>query len=358
MTILDRYIVRSFLSILLFAFLAFVCIFIIIDGIEKLDIYIAQQVPKAVVAKLYLYYIPYIIILTLPVAMLLSSLFSIGNMARFNEITAMKASGLSLYRILAPLLVLGFLISLGAMVFGELVVPQASAARAELMTQYMEKRRQAWHRKLNNVYALDAQGRRINIRHYDPEKNVGDKVTIRKFEGLALQLHIFAQKMVWENDDWMLYDGIERTFTGEEEHVLKFTKMPFTGSHLKPEVFAKVLKKPEEMSYSELKAFIKEVERNGGEPNHWLVDLYLKFAVPLANFIIILFGAPLSSQKHRGGAATGFGISLAIVFIYFGIVKTAQSMGQNGMLPPLLAAWIANIVFLLAGIVILVKTHK
>ncbi|MBN2357161.1 LPS export ABC transporter permease LptG [candidate division KSB1 bacterium] len=358
MTILDRYLSRSFLSILLFAFFAFICIFIVVDGIEKLDVYIAQQVPKMVVAKLYLYYIPYIIILTLPVAMLLSSLFSVGNLARYNEITAMKASGLSLYRILAPIFVIAFLISIGAMLFAEYVVPPANAARSELMAQYSERRRQAWRRKLSNVYALDDQGRRINIRSYDSENKSADKVTIRKFDGLSLSLHVYAEKMIWENDNWILYDGIERTFEAEEEQVVKFTRKPFPNTGLKPEDLAKIIKKPEEMSYTELKAFIKEVERNGGDPNHWMVDLYLKIAVPFANFIIVLFGAPLSSQKRRGGTATGFGLSLTIVFIYFGIIKTAQSMGQNGMLPPLLAAWIANIIFLIASFFILLKAHK
>lgn len=358
MTILDRYLAKSFIGILFFAFFAFICIFIIVDGIEKLDIYIGQQVPKLVVLKLYMYYIPYIIILTLPVAMLLASLFSIGNMAKYNEVTAMKASGISLYRILAPLFVIAFLISIGAMVFGEYVVPQASAARSELMTQYMERRRQAWRRKLSNVYALDAQDRRITMRSYDAEKYFGDKVTVRKFEGLSLHLHIYAEKMVWENGDWMLYDGVERIFTAEKEHVSKFISKPLTDSKLKPQDFAKILKKPEEMSFAELKEFIKEVERNGGNPNHWIVDLYLKIAVPFANFIIVLFGAPLSSQKRRGGTATGFGVSLAIVFTYFGIIKTAQSMGQNGMLPPLFAAWIANGIFFVAGCYILFKAHK
>lgn len=358
MSILDRYLSRSFISVLLFAFVAFICIFVIVDLVEKLDVYIAQQVPKIIVGKIYLYQIPYIIVLTLPVSMLLSSLFSVGNIAKHNEIIAMKASGFSLYRILTPILIISFLISLCALAFGEFVVPPASAARSDLMTQYMEKRRVTWRKRLNNVYSVDAQGRRISIRSYDPEKNIGYKVNIRQFEGLTLNLHIYADRITWENQSWILYDGVQRTFRGQKESIFKFTRDTIPDLELKPQDFAKVLKKPEEMSYEELKEFIAEVERNGGDPNNWLVDLYLKISIPFANFIIVLFGAPLSSPKRRSGTATGFGISLAICFIYFGIVKTAQSMGQNGMLPPFFAAWIANAVFFSAGLFVFLKAPK
>jgi len=358
MRVLDRYLSRSFLSVLLFSFIAFICIFVIVDGIEKLDIYIEQDIPKLVVGQMYLYYIPYIVVLTLPVAMLLSSLFSVGTMARNNEIIAMKASGLSLYRILAPLFIIAMLISIGALAFGEYVVPRASAARAELMTQYMEKRRQAVKRRLNNVYARDSLGRRISIRSFDSETNIGYKVNIRQLDGLRLSMHIYAERMAWEERKWVLYQGVERQFIEDREQVNRFERLELNDCDLMPETFAKVLKKPEEMSYWELKSFIGEVERNGGDPNHWLVDLYLKISIPFANFIIVLFGAPLSSPKRRSGTATGFGISLAICFTYFGIVKTAQSLGQNGMFPPLFAAWIANVIFLVAGLIVLFKAHK
>ncbi len=358
MKILDKYLLKKFLGVLFFALFAFICIFVIVDGVEKLDVYISQKTPNLIIAQLYLYYMPFIITLTLPVALLLASLFSIGNMARQNELVAMKSAGISLYRILMPVFITAFLISLGALWFGETVVPRASAARAQLVDEYLEKQRQAWRKRVNNVYARDAQDRRISMRWFDTVHNVGHRVNIRRFEGLELQTHIYAGRMAWEDSVWVLYEGVERHFSGGMEIVNTYSRLELVDQNLRPEEFAKVLKKPEEMSYRELKAFIAEVERNGGNPNHWLVDLYLKIAIPFANFIIVLFGAPLSSPRRRSGTATGFGISLAICFIYFGIVKTAQSMGQNGMLPPLFAAWSANVLFLVGGIWVLIKSQK
>jgi len=358
MTTLDRYLLRKFFGVLFFALFAFICIFIIVDGVEKLDTFIDKDVPGGIVFKLYLYYIPYIVTLTLPVAMLLASLFSIGTMARQNEIIAQISSGLSLYRILAPLLLLSLFISAGALWFGETVVPRASAARSRLIDEHIEKQREVWRKRVNNVYALDARERRISMRWFDTIHHIGHKINIRRFEGLDLKLHIYANRMEWKDSTWVLYEGVERSFIGEKESVRTFSTLTLEDENLTPADFGKVLKKPEEMSFTELRSFIKEVERNGGDPDHWLVDLYLKIAIPFANFIIVLFGAPLSSPKRRSGSATGFGVSLAVCFVYFGIVKTAQSFGQNGIFPPLVAAWSANVLFFIAGLWVMYKAPK
>lgn len=358
MKTLDRYLIRKFLGVLLFALFAFICIFLIVDGIEKLDTYLDKEVPPGIIVRLYIYYMPYIITLTLPIAMLLSSLFSIGTMAKQNEIVAQIASGRSLYRILTPILLLAMLISIAALWFGETVVPQASSARSQLIDEYLEKQREVWRKRINNVYARDDQERRISMRWFDTVRHVGHKINIRRFDGLELAYHIYANRMEWQDSVWVLYEGVERRFDAGTETVRQFESMALEDENLRPADFGKILKKPEEMSYGELRSFIAEVERNGGNPDHWRVDLYLKIAIPFANFIIVLFGAPLSSPKRRTGSATGFGISLAICFIYFGIVKTTQSMGQNGLLPPLIAAWSANVLFLVSGIWVLFKAPK
>ena len=97
---------------------------------------------------------------------------------------------------------------------------------------------------------------------------------------------------------------------------------------------------------------------SGGDPDRWLVDLYLKIAFPFANFIIVLFGASLSSRKTRSGPAISFGISLLICFLYFGIIKTGQALGHNGTLSPMLAAWIGNIIFGSAAVFIFFRMSK
>ena len=357
MKILDKYITKRFLQILSFAILAFISIFLIVDLIENLDTFLNNNFPTLIVAEYYLNYIPFIIVLVLPVAMLLSALFSIGGMARQNEIVAMKAAGISLYRIFLPVLIISIFISLVSMAVANTLVPYSTQRQAEIQDEY--KRNKPRSKRLSNIYIRDEQGRRISMRYYNIVTKVGNTVSIRQFDGNSLRSRIDARRITWQDSVWLLHDGYERIFSGDKEIATPFKKRVLWGSSLLPEKIAKILKRPEEMSYGELKDFIEEVKRNGGNPNRWRVDLYLKIALPFANFIIVLFGLPLSSsQTRRSGAAKGFGISLAVTFIYFGILKTTQAMGHNDKIEPLLAAWFANIIFGLLGVIILLRARK
>ncbi len=358
MKILDRYLVRRFLLILAFSLFAFVMIFVVVNLIERLDSFIKHDVPKWVVVQLYFYQLPYIITLTLPVALLLSSLFSIGNLARQNEIIAMKASGLSLYRILAPLFILGVLLSLTAFLFSEHVQPHASERYAMLKDQYIDRLQNRWRKLIRNPFLRDDQGWLFSMRDFNADTNTGNMVSVRHYQDQKLLSRFDAKEIAWEESHWVLYDGYQRVFRDSSEQAIPFAKMVIDSTSLLPEDISRFFNQPEEMSSGELRQFIQEVKRNGADPNRWLVDLHLKYAIPFANFIIILFGAPLASQKSRGSATAGFGLSLIVVFIYFGMLKTSQAMGQNGVLPPLLAAWIANLSFALAGLAVLVKTAK
>jgi len=357
MTLLDRYISKRFVQILLFAIVAFISIFLIVDLIENLDTFIDNNYPPIIVVEYYIHYIPFIIVLVLPVAMLLSALFSIGGMARQNEIVAMKAAGISLYRIFLPILLISILVSLISMTVANTLVPFSAQRQAEINDQYKRKRPRS--KRLSNIYIRDEQGRRISMRYYNIISNTGNTVSIRLFDGQRLVSRIDARRITWQDSIWLLHDGYDRTFTEKGEIATPFKKRFLRDSSLEPKKIAQVLKKPEEMSYFELKDFIKEVKRNGGNPNRWRVDMYLKVALPFANFIIVLFGLPLSSsQTRRSGAAKGFGISLAVTFIYFGILKTTQAMGHNDKIEPLLAAWFANIVFGFLGMIVLLRARK
>ncbi len=357
MVILNKYISRKFLQILLFAIVGFLSIFIIVDLIENLDTFIKYNYPTTAVIEYYINYIPFILILILPVAMLISALFSVGAMARQNEIVAMKAAGISLYRVFLPIFVIAILVSFLAMGIANFLVPRATERQTDLRERYEENRPR--QRRLDNIYIRDEQDRRISMRYYNVTNNVGNTVSIRTFQGDSLYSRIDAKKIMWQDSVWKLETGYERIFTHDGEIAIPFKERIFKNATLRPENIAKQLKIPEEMSYGELKDFIREVERNGADPDRWRVDLYLKIALPFANFIIVLFGSPLSSsQTRRSGAAKGFGISLAVTFIYFGILKTTQAMGHNGKIEPMLAAWFANIVFGVIGLYVLLRARK
>ncbi len=380
MRLLDQYISQKFLFNLIFALTAFASIFITVDLVEALSDYIDKRVPAMVIVSYYFYFLPYIIVLTMPVAMLLASMFSVGQLGKYNEITAMKAAGQSLYRVLLPILTIAFLASGLMLLFAEKVVPVANQRKIEIKQHYIERVPQNLPSRLSNLYFQESVGqdtarqngktanavRRVFIGYYDEATKTAQKISIQNYSGIFIVERIDALRMRWEERAdsarggvWEILQGYHRRFEGEREAVAtRFDSLAMPELSFTPQVLTKVQKEPEEMSYGELQKFIDEVARNGGNPDRWLVDLYLKISFPLANFIIVLFGAPLAAGKVRSGGAVGVALSLIICFLYFGTVKTSQSMGQNGTLEPLLAAWLGNLIFLVAGAVILVKARK
>ncbi|MCG8608619.1 LptF/LptG family permease, partial [bacterium] len=127
---------------------------------------------------------------------------------------------------------------------------------------------------------------------------------------------------------------------------------------LRPETIPNFKVKPDDMSYTELKMFATEVKKNGGDPNRWLVDLNFKLSIPFANFIMVLFGAPIASSRKHSNAIFGFIISLMSAFIYYGLNTMIKTIGHNGQLPPVSSAWLTNVLFLIGGVVILFTARK
>lgn len=374
MRLLDRYIARKFLFVLGFAVVAFISIFIVIDLVERLSDYIDRDVPGLVIASYYFYFVPYIVVLMFPIAMLLASLFSIGQLSKHNELTAMKASGISLYRILAPVLLLGLFLSLGMMLFAEEVVPVANQRKAEIKDHYIDRLPQNLPARLSNIYLQDhfeaspaaaaqpaatsRRSRRVFIGFYNAEAKTAEKVSIQDYDSVFIVHRIDANTLHWRDNNWHAVHGYERTFANGSEVATKFDTLPLANLFFTPEVLTKVQRDPEEMSYRELQAFIRELTNNGGNPERWLVDLYLKISFPFANFIIVLFGAPLAVGRLRSSGAVGVALTLVIAFLYFGTVKTGQTLAQNGTFEPMFGAWMGNAIFLVAGIFVLIRARK
>jgi len=380
MRILDRYLLRQFFFALLFSLIAFWIIFLVVDLVEHLDKFIDKQATFLSVLKYYFYYTPYILVLSLPVAMLLACLFSLGQLAKHNELTAMKSAGISLYRILLPILVLSFLTSLFVIGFGETIVPLTYQKMVEVKTVEIEKGRRERNIILNNIFVQGEDGRIFHLATYDTREKIGTDVLVQRFEGSRLKEEIRAKKVRWENNGWLFVDGVERTFSdslaelGHSENLSKgklnsllpnpaeeyqaFDRLFRLDLRIKPEALAQRQKKPDEMGYFELANYVKIKKRSGQVVAKETTDLHLKIAFPFVNFIIVLFGAPLAANPKRSGLALGFAISLFISFVYYTLIRMGQSFGYSEKLPPLLAAWVTNILFAILGTILLVKAKK
>ncbi len=358
MKILDRYILRRFLLTLVFALVSFILIVVFVDMVGNLGKFIDKDMPMLVIAEYYVLFIPYIVTLVLPIAMLLASMFSVGQMARYNELIAIRSTGIPLTRILRPVLVLSFLVSLAALGFGEKVAPRANQEKSNIEGQYLDPFQRRSGENLEHVFFQDSLNRRIFIGRFTAREKTGQRVTIQTYRGNTITERIDARQMAWRDSMWVLRDGFRRSFTDSGEQAVAFDKLVEPELDVTPERLFELQANPEDLSYSELKRFIRQVIRNGGDPRKWQVELYFKLSSPFASFILVLFGAPLASNKNRSGAIFGLIMSLAIYLLYFGLSRLVKTLGEVGALAPEIAGWLTNGAFLMAGFVLLLLVRR
>ncbi len=359
MQILDRYVLRRFIVSLIFAIVFFVVIVICVDMVGNLARFIDKEVPAFVVVKYYLYYVPFIVnSLGLPMAMLLASMLSIGQMAKHNELAAIKSAGISMNRMFVGVLAFSLLISAAALIFAEKVVPATNQGKTQIEQKYLGLNKTNTSTTVTNMLLRDSLERRVFISRYNTRTKTAQRVTIQTYEGNTITERIDIKSMRWKDDVWVLESGYKRHFSNGAEDAVPFKNEIDKHLNFTPAQLAEKRANPEDMSYSELKNFIDEIVRNGGDTRKWQVDLNFKLSAPFASFILVLFGAPLASSKQRSGAIFGLILSAVIFLIYFGLLRFVQTLGQLGKLPPLTAAWLTNVIFLCLGLVVLIKAKK
>lgn len=367
-SILDRYLVRQFIIAFLFGLLAFTLIFIMIDMMEKLDDFIDSNASTETVVEYYINFAPEIIKLMTPVAMLLAGLFVMGRLTNQNELAAMKSSGISLYRLLVPFLVVSCVVSAASVYFNGWIVPYANQRKFAIERLHLQ-RVDAQNRF--NLFFQDGRTRIASLGYYDPQSKSATRVSIEDFADTNLTVltrRYDADMMQWSSmtdsstgnnsEGWVLLRGAKREIHGEQETIHYFSQLSIGRLSITPDEMAKKQRKPDEMDYPELREFIENQQRAGQDVARWMVEYHAKVAFPFASVVVTLFGVTFGSVRRRSGVAVEFGICVALTFLYMGFMKTSQVFGYNGDLHPLLTAWLANLIFLGAGIANLWRVQK
>ncbi len=361
MKTIDRYILRQFIITAIFALFAFIILFVVVDMMENLDDFLDRNAQFGIIVTYYLYFIPEIVKLLIPVAMLLSALFTTGRLSTYHELTALKSAGFSLYRFMAPLLIFALLVSGVSIYFNGWIVPYATKKKLDLGREYFQKNIE--YVSKNNIFIQDSPTRILSIGMFDDIRSNAHQVSIQDFNAYdpTIVVRRFdALDMQWDpiSSSWSLMNGAERIFVNDVEKVKPFERLPVAHLNFTPEDIRKKQERPDEMDYPDLKQFIENQQRAGQDVSRWLVDFYGKIAFPFASFIVVLFGIPFSSVKRRSGLGVEFGIAILICFLYMIFLKVSQAFGYNGDLDPLLTAWLANIIFLIAGLYNLRRVPK
>lgn len=358
MTKFDKYITKQFVSTSFFSLIVFIIIFVSIDLMEKLDNFIDSNSSTQTIIKYYLMFIPEIVKLMTPISMLLSSLFTTGKMSTSNELTAMKASGLSLYRFMLPIILVSLLVSGFSVYFNGWIVPLANkekfAIERRLDAVTLESSR-------SDIYMQEGADAIISMLYYDDTQKRGTNATLIKFTD-STRLKILERydagyiKFDTLNSNWEMTNVIYRNIVNRSHEKLEKYNMGIL-SFAPKDLIIKV-DRPDEMDYQELKEYVERQKLSGNPVERWMVDFYAKIAFPFASLIVVLFGVPFSFVKRHGGLAIQFGLAITITFIYLGCTKVIQVLGYNGDLEPMLTAWLPNIIFFIAGIVNIYRVQK
>lgn len=354
-TPLDRYVASEFLTIFGVTVLGMPVLVFVVDLVENLKKYTERKLSLPTVALSYWYYIPDTMFMVLPAAVLFATVFSIGNFTRYAEITAAKASGISFYRFIAPILLMASGAMLMGLLFSELA-PPSNAKRVKLLEGTT-----ATHENTRYNFAFASEGGRVyRIYSLDVEKKAVENIEAeergsKKRPGLL----IAAKSGLWHADrGWILSSGVLH-FIPNDSLDLAFSFDSIADRHLleTPLELRASEREPSEMDFRELTHFIQTLERSGADVNSLKVERMLKIAVPVTCLIIALFGAPLATSSQRGGAAFGVAISLATTVSMLVLIQLTKAIGAKGIMPPEPAAWMPNAIVGVVALVLLARVR-
>ena len=357
---LDRYVFTEWMKIFLSTGIGLPILLVIIDLTDHLQSYLERNIPRGDIALSYVYWMPQSMFQALPAAVLFATVFSIGTLTRHSEVTAAKASGISFYRLIAPIM-LGALIASGIdLVIGEMV-PITDARRNDLLG---EGRIGSGTQRSNFAYAAE-YGRVYEALSLDVTKGTMDRVQVeRKGAGAdypTVLISSSSARYSQTSGQWTLQQGemhvINDTRDALHSFNMSFGQMIDRRMKEKPTDLMAKPRDPAEMRYKELSRFITSLERSGGDANLLRVERGLKLAIPITCLVIALFGAPLATSTQRGGTAYGIGISLATTVTFLMLIQLTKAVGKGGFVSPDAAAWLPNAVFAVFGLTLLYRVR-
>jgi lipopolysaccharide export system permease protein len=357
---LHRYVVREYLKILSLSLSSLILIYIIVLFFQRVNLFVKYQAPFYLIFEYLLYKIPEVTFQwTLPYGVLLATLLTLGILSRNSEITAMKAGGVSLYRIVLPLLLLALLISLISFIGNESLVP-VTIQRTQYLLDVKVRREQPSSFFKNFKIWYHSDHRIFNIQLLDPEKKILKGLTLYQFDNdFYCTQRIDAREAKWINGKWQFYEGVIRDFDKSGSmQITSFKEMEFSLPE-NWESFQHIERPSEEMSFTELRSYIQKIQSAGYDATRYWVDLYSKLSYSFLNLIMVLIGIPFALKTGRsGGVALSIGVSVMIGFAYGMTFYIFLSFGKSGILSPFLSAWTPTFLFALAGIFTLMSVRQ
>ena len=348
LSILDWYIIRKFIGTYFFAILLIISISIVFDVNENLAKFSQYHAPlKAIVFDYYANFVPYFANLFSPLFVFIAVIFFTSKLAGNSEIIAMLAAGMSFRRLMRPYMISCVLISALTFYLGAYIIPHGTIVRQNFETIYKNKKKNS---TAENVQLQVESGVIAYIQHYDNNNKRGYGFCLDKFEDKKVVSHLTATEISYDTISdskyhWKVTNWKIRTLKGLKEHI--------TSGAVKDTV---IMMEPTDLVYSKgqqetftspqlLEYISKQTSRGSGNVVQYEVEYHKRIAMSFASFILTTIGLSLSSRKRKGGMGLYLGIGLALSFTYIMLQTVSSTFAIKADTPPMLAAWIPNIIF-------------
>lgn len=358
MKLLDRYIILKFLGTFFFSMALIILIVVVFDISEKIDDFIGKEAPlKAIIFDYYFNFIPFFLNLFSPLFTFIAVIFFTSQMATRTEIVAILSSGVSYTRLLFPYLLAATVIASLSLYLNNFVIPHATKKQIEFEDIYI---RNEFHNHDRNIHKQIAPGNYIYLERYSTEENTGYKFSIEKFNKGQLYYKLMSENIKWDSakSSWTINNYYVRYINGMEEFVTKGDKIDTTFAFT-PEEFGRKDNTVGTMDYYELNDYIAS-EKFKGSDNiaSYEIEKYRRSAFPFATFVLTLIGVSIASRKVRGGIGMHIGLGIAISFTFIMFMQVSTTFAASGLVSPLIAVWIPNILFGFLSWYLLTKAQK
>ncbi|MCC6484726.1 MAG: LptF/LptG family permease [Armatimonadetes bacterium] len=356
----DRLVCKEIIPPLLFGIAAFTSLFFAGSYLGKLTNLLLQGVPISVVLKLFALNLPGIVVLTLPMSVLLGVLLSFARLSSDSEMVALWAGGVSLWRLMRPVLAIALSVSVLSFVINNWIAPGAARRSADLKARALKEAT-----AIENPFVqTDKQDGRFSsiivVNGGMKNHQLWDVSVVTGFGPGGPNLYFHAERAVWEGGDkWILYNGIMKTLGTGRESVTRygqFKSQPITIQGT-PEEIAEAQRDSDEMSFTQLARRIQRL-RSVQDTRPLEVDLYNKIALPLASLVFALIAAPLGLRPQRSGSGVGFGLSIGLIFAYWMVWQYTSQFAKTSNLAPIAGSFMANLIFLGVGVALLIRKAR
>ena len=354
LTIIDKYILKRYLTNFSVMLLMFIPIGIVIDVSEKVNKMIENKVPFAEIALYYLNFTIYFANLLFPIFLFLSVIWFTSKLANNTEIIAILSSGISFNRFLKPYIIGATIVSIFALLMGFFIVPKASEGFNNFRYTYL-LRNNVSAQKNTDVFRQISDDEFIYVSNFNNISNVAFNFSLEKFKGEKLAYKITANRIKFnEKDSTFTMFGYTKRIVGEFGDVIlreetKNEKFNFEMEDLTPVVYI-----AETLPLLDLIDFIeKERSKGSSNINTYLVVLYKKYSIPVSAFILTIIAVAVSSMKRRGGMGTNLAIGILLAFSFVFLDKIFGVLAEKSSFPPIIAVWIPNLLFGILAIYLL-----